>query len=78
MAPPLLCSPPPGREGTGLGNTRPFSTDLKTGNVGKAGEIQTHRETFRRGEGGEGGWGVEREEKGGSGRVDGTREMAVK
>lgn len=58
---PLLCSAPHPQVEKAQAWVIPSLSDLKTGNVGKAGEIQTHRETFRhKGEG---------EEKGGSGRV---------
>lgn len=64
MAPPQLCSPPPAREGSGLGNTQPFSKSLRTGNIDKAGEIQTWGNLWTQGDG--------------SGRVDGTGGMVVK
>lgn len=41
MAPPLFYCPPLAREGIGLGNTQPFLTGVKIGNV--------DRETFRHG-----------------------------
>lgn len=45
--PPLFSPLPPGREGAGSGNTQPFSTGLKTGNIDKTEETHTHGEAFR-------------------------------